>query len=241
MPDRDQVEKGGRRFESTNWTVVLAARDRGSPEAARALESLCRTYWYPLYAFVRRWGHSAPDAEELTQEFFARLIARNDLARVDPAKGKFRTFLLKACQNFLFNERRRRRGGSRRIALDFSEAERRYARELADDRTPERTFDRRWALAVLEKVFARLESEMVERGKGDLFEKLKPALVRGPGLMTYGAIGAALDMTEGAVRVAVHRLRKRYRELIRKEIRRTVADPGQVDDEIQELFRALES
>jgi RNA polymerase sigma-70 factor (ECF subfamily) len=238
MPNRDQVEKGGRRFESTNWTVVLAARDRGSPEAARALESLCRTYWYPLYAFVRRWGHSAPDAEELTQEFFARLLSRNDLARVDPARGKFRTFLLKACRNFLANERKR--PNPLRIALDYSAAERRYARELADDQTPERTFDRRWALTVLENVLERLEGEMVQKGKGDLFEQLKPALVGGPGLMAYGAIGVALSMSEGAVRVAVHRLRKRYRDLIRKEIGRTVADPEQVDEEINDLFRALD-
>jgi RNA polymerase sigma-70 factor (ECF subfamily) len=238
MPDRGQVEKGAQRFESTNWTVVLAARDRGSPEAARALESLCRTYWYPLYAFVRRWGHSVHDAEELTQEFFARLLSRNDLARVDPAKGKFRTFLLTACRNFLANERRR--AGPHRIALELSEAERRYARELADDETPERTFDRRWALAVLEKVLERLEGEMVQKGKGHLFEQLKPALVGGPGLMSYGAIAAALDMTEGAVRVAAHRLRRRYRALIRKEIGRTVADPGQIDEEINDLFRALD-
>jgi RNA polymerase sigma-70 factor (ECF subfamily) len=149
--------------------------------------------------------------------------------------------LLKACRNFLLNERRREQADPQSIALDFSEAERRYARELADDRTPERSFDRRWALAVLEKVLERVEGEMVQKGKGNLFEQLKPALVGGPGLMTYCEIGAALDMTEGAVRVAVHRLRKRYRELIRKEIRRTVADPGQVDEEIQDLFRALES
>jgi RNA polymerase sigma-70 factor (ECF subfamily) len=241
MPDSNQVEKGARRFESTNWTVVLAARDRGSPEAERALESLCRTYWYPLYAFVRRGGHPAHDAEELTQEFFARLLARNDLARVDPAKGKFRTFLLKACQNFLANDRKRARASPRRIALDVAEAEQRYARELADELTPERTFNRRWALAVLEKVLARLEDEMVHKGKGDLFERLKPALLGGRGEMAHAQLGAALGMTEGAVRVAAHRLRKRYRELIRKEIGRTVADPEQVDEEIQELFRALES
>jgi RNA polymerase sigma-70 factor (ECF subfamily) len=238
MPNRDQVEKGGHRFESTNWTVVLAARDRGSPEATRALESLCRTYWYPLYAFVRRWGHTAADAEELTQEFFARLLARNDLARVDPAKGKFRTFLLKACRHFLANERRR--PDPLRIALDFSEAEWRYARELAEDETPERTFDRRWALAVLEKVLEQLEGEMVQKGKGHLFEQLKPALVGGREPMAHGAIGVVLGMTEGAVRVAAHRLRKRYRDLIRKEIGRTVADPGQVDEEINDLFRALD-
>jgi RNA polymerase sigma-70 factor (ECF subfamily) len=241
MPNREQVEKDARRFESTNWTVVLAARDRGSPEAARALESLCRTYWYPLYAFVRRWGHSAHDAEELTQEFLARLIARNDLAPIDPAKGKFRTFLLKACQNFLLKDRRRKNARPGLIAIDLTEAEARYARELSDDQTPDRVFDRRWALAVLEQVLARLGDEMVKKAKGDLFEQLKPALLGGHDAIAHAQVGAVLGMTEGAVRVAAHRLRRRYRDLIRNEIGRTVADADQVDEEIRELFRALES
>jgi RNA polymerase sigma factor (sigma-70 family) len=241
MPDHDQVAKGAHRFESTNWTVVLAARDRGSPEAQRALESLCRTYWYPLYAFVRRWGHSAHDAEELTQEFFARLLLRNDLARADPAKGKFRTFLLKACQNFLANSRKREKTIPPPIALDFADAEKRYARELSDDQTPERIFDRRWALALLQKVVDQLEGEMVKKAKGGLFEQLKPALLGGPGETKYSQVAEALGMSDGAVRVTAHRLRKRYRELIRKEISRTVADPEQVDQEIKDLFTALET
>ena len=210
MPNRDQVENRTRRFESTNWTVVLAARNRGSPEAERALEALCRTYWFPLYAFVRRWGHAAHDAEELTQEFFTRLLSRNDLARIDPAKGKFRTFLLKACQNFLSNHSKRKRSGPPRISLDLAEAEQRYIRDLADNQTPERTFDRRWALTLLGTVVDQLEAEMVVDGKAELFEQLKPAILGGPEPMTYSQVGAALGMTEGAVRVAAHRLPKRY-------------------------------
>ena len=239
MPDRDSARNGASRFQSTCWTTVLAARNGGSPEAQQALETLCRTYWYPIYAFIRRWGHPACDAEDLTQEFFTRLLARNDLAGVDPARGKFRTFLLTACRNFLLNRRQHDVVHPPPFPFDFNDAENRYTRELSDGLTPERIFDRRWALTLLGDVLDQVEAEMAHRGKGPLFERLRPLLLGGSDEGTHAEIGAALGMTGNAVRVAAHRLRNRFRALLREEIGRTVADPGQVDQEIKDLFAAL--
>jgi RNA polymerase sigma factor (sigma-70 family) len=239
MPDPDQASNGACRFQSTCWTTVLATRDSGSPEAQAALETLCRTYWYPIYAFIRRWGHPTSDAEDLTQDFFTRLLARNDLASVDPARGKFRTFLLTACRNFLLNRRKHDVVHPPPFTFDFGDAENRYTRELADDWTPERIFDRRWALTLLGSVLDQLEEEMVRRGKGPLFERLRPLLLGGPDAGTHAMIGADLGMTGNALRVAVHRLRNRFRALLRAEIGWTVADPDQVDEEIKDLFAAL--
>jgi len=230
-------------FLTTHWSLVLAARDRAEPGADDALASLCSIYWYPLYAFVRRRGHGAEDAHDLTQEFFARLLEKDFLAGVDRTKGKFRAFLLVACNHFLANERDRarakKRGGGRPIlSLDAGDAEGRYCAEPADALTPEKLFERRWALALLQQVMARLREEFGAKGKGPLFDRLRGFLVgeKGTG---YGQAAEELGLSEGAVKVAVHRLRQRYRELLHEEIGRTVATPEQVDEEIRSLFAAL--
>jgi RNA polymerase sigma-70 factor (ECF subfamily) len=232
-------------FATTHWSLVLAARDRAEPGAADALASLCALYWYPLYAYVRRRGHDADAAHDLTQEFFARLLEKDFLAAVDRGKGKFRSFLLAACNHFLANEhdraRARKRGGGRPLlSLDAADAEGRYRAEPAGGLTPEKLFERRWALALLQQVMARLRAEFEARDKGRLFDHLRGFLVgeKGPG---YRQTANELGMTEGAVKVAVHRLRQRYRELLHEEIGRTVTGPEQVEEEVRDLFRALGS
>jgi RNA polymerase sigma-70 factor (ECF subfamily) len=234
----------GERFAATRWTVVLAAaRGDVSSGAGEAMAELCRTYWYPLYAYLRRRGYEAHEAEDLTQEFFARLLARHFLAGVDRRKGKFRSFLLAALKHFLADQRDRarvrKRGGGRTIlSLDSLDAENRYRREPAQDLTPERMFEKQWALSVLERVLSRLHAELVAAGKAGLFEALKDALT-GIRSETYSAIGAQLGMSEGAVKVAAHRLRRRYRALLRQEIGQTVAGPEEVEDEIRYLLACL--
>jgi RNA polymerase sigma factor (sigma-70 family) len=232
------------RFATTRWSLVLAAKGRGEPQAREALADLCALYWYPLYAYVRRRGHDADRAQDLTQEFFARLLEKDFLADVDRGKGRFRSFLLAACKHFLANERDRaralKRGGGREpIPIDALDAESRYRREPVDAMTPERLFDRRWALTLLDQVLQRLGEEMARAGKAVWFDRLKPALLGARGSDPYGQIAAELGMTEGAVKVAVHRLRQRYRALLNEEIARTVDDPGQVEDEIRDLFAAV--
>jgi RNA polymerase sigma-70 factor (ECF subfamily) len=234
------------RFASTHWSVVVAARRRSSPESREALATLCRAYWYPLYAFVRRQGYSAADAQDLTQGFFARLLQKQFLAAVEREKGKFRSFLLAAMKHFLANERDRaraqKRGGGAIVSLetlDFETAESRYRREPAHNVTAERIFERRWALTLLDRVLDRLVAEYAVAGKALLFEQLKDCLTAPDSARSYAELAATLAMTEGAVKVAVHRLRRRYRELLRDEIAQTVADPREVDDEIRQLFAAL--
>ncbi len=229
-------------FATTHWSLVVAAQG-ASPAAREALAELCRLYWYPLYAYVRRRGHSDDEAQDLTQEFFARLLERNDLARLDPARGRFRAFLLAACRHFLANQRDhahalKRGGGLRPLSLDLADSERRYASEPSHEQTPERLFERRWALTLLDCVLQRLRQHYETAGQLLLFERLKGSLT-GAATDTYAESAAVLGMTEGAVKVAAHRLRQRYRDLLREEIARTVADPGEVDDEIRELFGAL--
>jgi len=234
----------GGRFAATRWTVVLAAGQAPSPQAGRALEELCRTYWYPLYAYVRRRGYEVHEAEDLTQEFFARLLAKNYLGDVDREKGKFRSFLLASLKHFLANEwdrarAARRGGGASHLSLDTQTAETRYRSEPADDLSPDRLLDRQWALALLDQVLGRLQAEFVEDGKGKLFDHLKVFLTEGKGATSYAEIAAKLGMTEGAAKVAVHRLRRRYRELLREQISQTVATPAEIDDEIRHLFGAF--
>lgn len=223
----------------------MAARDRAAPQAQEALAVLCRTYWYPLYAFIRRQGFTADQAQDLTQEFFARLLEKDYLAAVDREKGKFRSFLLAACKHFLSNERDRaraqKRGGGREfVSIDPQLGESRYGLEPAHDATAERLFERRWALTLLEQVLARLREEFHQAGKGRLFELLKTCLT-GDKTVPYRRAGEELSLSESAVKVAAHRLRKRYRELLREEIGQTVSDPEQIDDEIRSLFAALGS
>jgi RNA polymerase sigma factor (sigma-70 family) len=229
-------------FEQTRWSVVVTAADGDSTKARKALEHLCTTYWYPLYAFVRREGHGAHDAQDLTQEFFARLLEKNWLNAVDREKGKFRSFLLAAMRHFLANEwdranRLKRGGGVALLSLDADTAEARYAIEPADHMTADRIYERRWALTLLEQVLARLRREFLAAGREKLFEELKPALTGEK--IAYEEIARRLSMNEGAVRVAVHRLRLRYRDLVRAEIAETVAGEDEVDAEVQHLFAAL--
>src|SRR5947209_5762754 len=213
-------------FATTHWSLVLAARDRAEPGADDALASLCDLYWYPLYAYVRRRGHGADEAHDLTQEFFARLLAKDFLAGVDRGKGKFRSFLLAACNHFLANEhdraRAKKRGGGRPVlSLGAADAAGRYRAEPAEALTPEKLFERRWALALLQQVMSRLRDEFEAKGKGRLFDRLRGFLVgeKGAG---HRAAADDLGLSEGAVKVAVHRLRQRYRELLHEEIGRTV-------------------
>jgi RNA polymerase sigma factor (sigma-70 family) len=234
------------RFATTHWTVVVAARDGDDDRARAALAELCRMYWYPLYAFVRRKGHRADEAQDLTQEFFARLLEKDFLAVIDRGKGKFRSFLLAACQHFLANEHDRanaqKRGGGRsHFSLDWQDAENRYAHEPAHALTAEKLFERRWAVTLLDEVLLRLKAEYDQSGKGALFEHLKGFLTQPSETAPYRELAASLDMTEGAVRVAVHRLRRRYRELLEEQIAHTVETPDQVADEIRSLFAALAS
>jgi RNA polymerase sigma-70 factor (ECF subfamily) len=232
-------------FATTHWSLILAARDRAEPGAEDALGSLCGEYWYPLYAYIRRRGHNPDDAHDLTQEFFARLLEKDVLADVDRGKGKFRSFLLATCNHFLANEYDRahamKRGGGRRMfSLDAADAEGRYRAEPADSLTPEKLFERRWALALLQRVMARLRDEFEAKAKEKVFEQLRGFLVGDKG-SGYRAAAEALGLSEGAVKVAVHRLRQRYRELLHEEIGRTVGGPDEVADEVRALFAALGS
>ncbi len=234
------------RFATTHWSVVVAAGHGSSPQAQEALATLCRVYWYPLYVFIRRQGMSAEDAQDLTQEFFARLLEKDFLAMVDRQKGRFRSFLLAACKHFLSNERDRarakKRGGGRElISIDADQAESRYRLEPAHDLTPEKLFERRWALTLLDQVLTLLKNEFSLAGKAEVFDHLKVFLTGDKSQTSYHLVAAELGMTEGAVKVAAHRLRKRYRELLREEIAKTTSEPNAIEDEIGDLFTALGS
>lgn len=233
-------------FAATRWTLVLAAAGgKASSRAAGALAELCGIYWYPLYAYVRRRGHGIQDAEDLTQEFFARLLARDGFEAVAPEKGKFRAFLLAALKHFLANQwdrgQAQKRGGGRPIAsLDARGAESRLRMEPSHDLTPEKLFQRQWALTVLDRVLARLQGEFVAGGKTAVFEGLKGFLIGGGGAATgYAEAGRELNMTAGAVKVAIHRLRRRYRELLRDEIAQTVDREEEIEDEVRYLLSCL--
>jgi len=232
------------RFATTHWSLVVAAKDPDAPQARAALAALCRGYWYPLYVFIRRQGHAADQAQDLTQEFFSRFLAKDYLQAVDPAKGKFRSFLLVCCQHFLANERGRaaalKRGGGRlALSLDFGAAERRYRLEPAHIQTAEKLFERRWALTLLDQVLARLQEEMAGADKTKLFEVLKPCLTGEDSALSHRQAGVELGMTEGAVKVAMHRLRRRYRELLLEEVGRTLKEPALIEEELRNLFAAL--
>ena len=242
--DTPAKSRPGAGFVATRWTVVLAASEPHAGHAATALEALCRAYWYPLYAYVRRCGHSPPDAQDLTQEFFARLLEHNWIARADRHKGRFRSFLLMALKRFLANEwdkaRTLKRGGQvRLVSLRLDTAETRYSQEPADTSTPEQVFEKQWALALLESVLNQLRAEDAGDGKAVLFDTLKPCLIGSRESQPYAALAADLEMTEGAVKVAVCRLRERYRERLKAEIAHTVASPAEVDEELHHLFRVL--
>jgi RNA polymerase sigma-70 factor (ECF subfamily) len=210
------------------------------------LATLCAAYWYPLYAYVRRQGYSADQAEDLTQGFFARVLEKDVLRGVDRAKGTFRSFLLACLRHYLANERdrpraRKRGGGQRLLPLDFLDAETRYKREPSHTLTPERLYERQWALTLLDLVLNRLQQEMASAGRGMQFDKLKVFLTGETAELSYHEVGASFGLSEGAVKVAVHRLRRRCRELLREEIGRLVGDPADIDAEIRSLFTALGS
>jgi RNA polymerase sigma factor (sigma-70 family) len=231
-------------FVTTHWSVVLTAGDSNPALAHDALAKLCQTYWFPLYAFIRRRGFSPPDAEDLTQEFFARFLEHNWVGNADREKGRFRTFLLSAMNHFLANEwdkarAQKRGGGMTPLPLEFNAAETRYVREPADSVTPEQHFERRWALTLLETVVDRLRAEYEQDGKASLFAALNPCLVGDRTSQPYEELARMLGLTEGAVKSAVHRLRQRYRQLLRDEIAQTVAGPAEVDEELNHLIAVL--
>jgi RNA polymerase sigma-70 factor (ECF subfamily) len=233
-------------FATTHWSLVLAAGKDASASAEEALTSLCQTYWYPLYAYVRRQGHQPDDAQDLTQAFFARLLEKHYLQSADPERGRFRSFLLTAFRRFLSKERdrertKRRGGGMKLLPLDFEAGEKRYSLEPAHEVTAEKIYEQRWALTLLDRVFARLRDECGKAGKQQDFNWLKVYLTGEAGTPSYQEVAAEIEMTEGAVKVAVHRLRRRYRELVREEIAQTVAGPEEIEEELRHLFAALRS
>jgi RNA polymerase sigma-70 factor (ECF subfamily) len=228
-------------FATTHWSVVLAAGQSADAQASAALEDLGRTYWYPLYAYVRRRGHSPEDAQDLTQEFFAGLLGGQAFGQITREGGKFRSFLLTALNHFLVNEwehRRAQRRDERKIAfsLDEFDPEARYQFEPADEATPERLFERQWAAALLGQVLRQLRDEYAGEGKVNLFEQLQPCLTGAEQMLPYAELAMRLGMTEDAVKMAVHRLRKRYGGLLRAEVANTVASPQEIDDEIRHLI-----
>ena len=231
-------------FATTRWSVVLAAQNKQSTHSREALEKLCHTYWYPLYAFARRQGYSVDEAGDFTQGFFARCLEKDWLAGVSQNKGRFRHFLLASMKHFLSNERAKqqakKRGGDRRVfSLDVQTAETRYTLEPQDNTTPEQLFERRWALALLEEVLRDLEQQYIKEGKAKQFNVLKPCLLGQSDRQPYHELSARLDCTEGATRVMVHRLKNRYRDLLREHIAHTIDAPEDLDAELQHLKNVL--
>jgi RNA polymerase sigma factor (sigma-70 family) len=233
---------GSSRFPTTRWTMVVAAGGPRRKEARSALAALCESYWYPLYAYLRRRGYPADQAQDLTQEFFIRVLEGRYVDRADPEKGRFRAFLLTSLKFFVADEedrnRAKKRGGGALLPLEFSSGEDRYQREPAHDETPERIFERRWALTVLDRVVEKLRDEFVHHGRPEHFERLKVFLL-GQSDAPYAALAREMNTSEGALKVAIHRLRKRYRELFRQEIADTVADPAEAETELRYLAGVL--
>jgi RNA polymerase sigma-70 factor (ECF subfamily) len=233
-----------RRFDTTHWSVVTLAGQSESPQSAAALEKLCRSYWPPLYAFIRRNGYSEADAQDLTQEFFARFLEKNQFESVDPRKGKFRTFLLASLTHFLSNQRDRARalkrgGGQKIISFEEIQAENQRYLEPVSELSPDKLFDVRWATTVLERALAELRREMADEGKAAHFDALKSFLTADPGDGEYAAAAATLGATAQSVAVMVFRMRQRYREMVRTEVAHTVCNPLEVDEEMSHLLAAL--
>jgi len=243
-PEAGAWPVGSAQFTTTHWTVVLAAGQKDHSERATALESLCRSYWYPLYAYVRRGGYEAADAQDLTQDFFARLLSKDYLRAVDRSKGKFRSFLLAALEHFLANEWRRanaqKRGGQFRfISLDDTSAEDQYRLAPASPHSPEQFFEQQWAITLLEHVVAKLRDEFTVSGKEALFKEIKVFLTGEKRAVSYAELAGRMNTTEAALKMAVSRMRQRYGELLRLEIANTVTGPEEVDEELRALFAAL--
>ncbi|QDU37518.1 RNA polymerase sigma factor [Maioricimonas rarisocia] len=230
-------------FATTRWSVVVAARGSGD-ESAAALEDLCQAYWYPIYAYIRRRSRDIHEAQDLTQAFFGQILEQRTIAAADQQRGRFRAFLLTACRRFLINESERtgaaKRGGGRRVlSLDFELGESRYGTQAVDTENPERIYEQQWALTLLGRVLERLQHEMTSKGKSDQFDVLKVFLSGTPRDGSLAAAAGQLGMSEGAAKVAAHRMRQRYRELLRGEIAATLADPSETEDEIRSLFAVL--
>jgi DNA-directed RNA polymerase specialized sigma24 family protein len=232
-------------FATTHWSVVLCAGRQDTTRSTIALEKLCQTYWFPLYAYARRRGFSAHDAQDLTQGFFECLLERQSLANADPNRGRFRSFILGAMNHFMRDKwekgRAQKRGGEhfQPLSIELAAAEKRFDLEPASHITPDLAFEKEWATALLDVVLSRLQQEYVGAGKADLFDALKVALSAGEGAISYAELAPRLKMTEGNLRVAAHRLRKRYRELLRAEIANTVSSPGEINDEMRHLFKTM--
>jgi RNA polymerase sigma factor (sigma-70 family) len=232
------------RFATTSWSQVLKAREGTGTEARQALEGLCETYWYPLYAYVRRQGKEPDEARDLTQAFFAHLLEKETLQAAEPSAGRFRSFLLASLKHFLSHERDRARalkrgGGTPPISLDADAAEKRYDREPAAGLTPEQIFERRWARTVVDEALARLEEESSDEGHLQELARLKAYLTGEEPRVPYREVASELGMTEGAVRMAVHRLRQRFGQLLRAEIAETLADPEETDEEVRHLLLVI--
>jgi RNA polymerase sigma factor (sigma-70 family) len=236
LPQREQ-------FAQTDWFMVAAAGQRASAESRAALEKLCGIYWYPLYAFVRRQGYGPEDAQDLTQEFFARLIEKNSISFADRDRGKFRSFLLTSLKHFLVNEwekaRAAKRGGGQVISWDQQSAEARYLSEPRDSLSPDKLYERRWAAAVLDHVLKQLRVEYVTAGKDQLFQAMKDVLLGEKSEVPYETLCKRLGMSEGALKVAVYRLRQRYKDLLQAEVAQTVDNPAEIDDEVRYLLHLV--
>ena len=235
---------GPSEFPSTRWSRVVAAADLATPDARSALAELCSAYWYPIYVFIRRKGNDAEKSLDLTQSYFARLLEKPVLAAADPRKGRFRSFIRTDCEHFLISEHRRdnaiQRGGEiGLISIDAQDAESRYRFEPADTMTPDRLFERAWAVTLLGRVLDLLAAEYAESGRAEVFAQLKVVLTEGKGAVSAATLAERLGTTEGAVYGAVHQLRKRYREILKDQIAATIDDPAHIDDEIRDLFGAM--
>ena len=231
-------------FPTTRWSRVIAAGDRAAPEARAALAELCEAYWYPIYALIRRRGHRPEESCDLAQDYFTRLLEKGVIAAADQSKGRFRVFLRTDCQHFLIDHHRRQRARARvlkPISIDADDAENRYRFEPVYESTPDRLFDRAWATTLLDRVLGLLGQEYATEGRADVFDRLKVILSQGKGAVPATELAAQLGTTEGAVNTAVHRLKKRYRAILQREIAATLDDPSQVDDEIRWLFEAIRS
>lgn len=242
--DPGHSEPRGGRFATTDWSMVLSAGSQAGAQSADALARLCEVYWYPVYVFVRREGYSADESADLTQGFFARMLEKSSFSDASPERGRFRSFLLACLRHFLSNERDRarrlKRGGEFAIlSMEARTAEGRYLLEPRDELTPDKVFDRRWAETLLDRTLARLRDEHVDKGKRAVFDELKGFLTGDATGVSYDSLAKVLGSTEGATKVAVHRLRRRFRDLLFEEIGATVADPGDVEDEIRHLLRAI--
>ena len=243
MPDNTGNERQAGWFQTTHWSVVLAAKDQDSPRAEEAMEKLCRAYWSPLYAYIRREGHGVAEAQDLTQEFFARLLAKGYLRHLRQ-EGRFRSFLLTFVKRFLSDERDRagaqkRGGGKALVSLDEMSAEERSLHEPLTALSPDQLFERRWAETVMERALVRLREEYQAQGKTALFDQLKDLQPGEHAEVSYAEIGARLGLAEGSVKSAVHRLRGRHREMLREVIAQTLRDPAEMEEEIQHLIAVL--